>query len=209
MFHRLYIMYSFFFLFILFITTCNCTKARTNHHRCFAMKPRHLLPHLFSRASLMSALCTFFSFLPKSHPSICNPVSPNPRSNFAPRATPNPEPSPDSPEERKSLAVKTGEAFLGLASFLIRDRADSNGRVGPVSGADALNGSGDKIGVKSVIWEQREEDVEAERERRKVTSPGFSFSAAGLLFPYHIGVARLLLERGYIKVYSFLVLVMV
>lgn len=50
-----------------------------------------------------------------------------------------------------------------------------------------------------VIWEQRPEDVEAERERPAVTSPGFSFSAAGLLFPYHLGVAQLLLEKGYIK----------
>ncbi|KAK1298246.1 hypothetical protein QJS10_CPB14g01275 [Acorus calamus] len=50
-----------------------------------------------------------------------------------------------------------------------------------------------------VVWEQAPEDVEAEKERRAVTSPGFSFSAAGLLFPYHLGVARFLLEKGYIK----------
>jgi len=57
---------------------------------------------------------------------------------------------------------------------------------------------------EGVIWEQRPEDVEAERQRqrqrREVTtaSPGFSFSAAGLLFPYHIGAAQYLLEKGYI-----------
>ncbi|TVU25768.1 hypothetical protein EJB05_28276, partial [Eragrostis curvula] len=34
-----------------------------------------------------------------------------------------------------------------------------------------------------VVWEQ---DVEAERRSRELTSLGFSFSAAGLLFPYHI-----------------------
>lgn len=50
-----------------------------------------------------------------------------------------------------------------------------------------------------VVWEQRKQDVEAERRRKAVTSPGFSFSAAGLLFPYHIGVAQLLIEKGYIK----------
>lgn len=50
-----------------------------------------------------------------------------------------------------------------------------------------------------VIWEQRVKDVEAERRRRVVTSPGFSFSAAGLLFPYHLGVAQFLIEKGYIK----------
>lgn len=51
-----------------------------------------------------------------------------------------------------------------------------------------------------VIWEQRVKDIEAEKERRIVTSPGFSFSAAGLLFPYHLGVAQFLIEKGYIKV---------
>ena len=51
-----------------------------------------------------------------------------------------------------------------------------------------------------VVWEQRVKDVEAERQRRVVTSPGFSFSAAGLLFPYHLGVAQFLIEKGYIKV---------
>ena len=52
-----------------------------------------------------------------------------------------------------------------------------------------------------MIWEQSVEDVEAdEKERRVITSPGFSFSAAGLLFPYHLGVAQLLIEKGYIKV---------
>ncbi|PKI74827.1 hypothetical protein CRG98_004599 [Punica granatum] len=50
-----------------------------------------------------------------------------------------------------------------------------------------------------VIWEQRVKDVEAEKKRRVVTSPGFSFSAAGLLFPYHLGVAQFLIEKGYIK----------
>lgn len=50
-----------------------------------------------------------------------------------------------------------------------------------------------------VVWEQRVKDVEAERQRRVVTSPGFSFSAAGLLFPYHLGVAQFLIEKGYIK----------
>ena len=52
-----------------------------------------------------------------------------------------------------------------------------------------------------VLWEQRVKDVEAERERPLVTSPGFSFSAAGLLFPYHLGVAKFLLENAYIKVF--------
>ena len=52
----------------------------------------------------------------------------------------------------------------------------------------------------SVVWEQRPEDMEADRKRGPVTSPGFSFSAAGLLFPYHLGVCQCLLEHGYIRV---------
>ncbi|KAL4583399.1 hypothetical protein LXL04_007970 [Taraxacum kok-saghyz] len=51
-----------------------------------------------------------------------------------------------------------------------------------------------------VVWEQRLKDVEAERDRKAVNSPGFSFSAAGILFPYHLGVAKFLIEKGYIKV---------
>ncbi|KAM0826299.1 hypothetical protein ACQ4PT_068957 [Festuca glaucescens] len=55
---------------------------------------------------------------------------------------------------------------------------------------------------EGVIWEQRPDDVEAERQRQRgelaTASPGFSFSAAGLLFPYHIGAAQYLLEKGYI-----------
>ncbi|KAJ4762437.1 Patatin [Rhynchospora pubera] len=164
------------------------------------MKPRHLLPFSFSRASVMSALCSLFSLLPKSPPSIPTPSNPNPRSSFVTRAAPNSSPNTNLPEERRSLAVATGEIFLNFASFLIKNSAYSDRRVGPVvPGAEALNETRDKVGVRSVVWEQREKDVEAERERRIVTSPGFSFSAAGLLFPYHLGVSRLLLEKGYIK----------
>ncbi|KAL1557784.1 patatin-like phospholipase domain-containing protein 4 [Salvia divinorum] len=50
-----------------------------------------------------------------------------------------------------------------------------------------------------VVWEQGEKDVEAEQRRKAVSSPGFSFSAAGHLIPYHLGAARFLIEKGYIK----------
>ncbi|PIA27191.1 hypothetical protein AQUCO_08200011v1 [Aquilegia coerulea] len=50
----------------------------------------------------------------------------------------------------------------------------------------------------SVVWEQGLKDMEAEKALKKITSPGFSFSAAGLLFPYHLGVAQYLIEKGYI-----------
>ncbi|KAG9451111.1 hypothetical protein H6P81_011076 [Aristolochia fimbriata] len=125
----------------------------------------------------------------------------------------NNSPSP----EKKSLGVATGEFFLGLASFLIKNRVEN--RPSPTIWKDEeeeLGVEGDaetkfregKEGVGSyirdtvnqdVVWEQRLKDVEAERERGKVTSPGFSFSAAGLLLPYHLGVAQYLIEKGYIK----------
>lgn len=103
-------------------------------------------------------------------------------------------------EEKKSLAVATGELFLGLASRLIRTRRPEVDFFYPRKGRSVV--VEDPTG-EDVVWEQREKDVEAEREGRMVTSPGFSFSAAGLLFPYHLGVAQLLLEKGYIKVTSF------
>ncbi|XP_039145868.1 LOW QUALITY PROTEIN: uncharacterized protein LOC120283293 [Dioscorea cayenensis subsp. rotundata] len=99
-------------------------------------------------------------------------------------------------EEKKSLAVATGELFLGLASRLIRTRRPEVDFFYPRKGRSVV--VEDPTG-EDVVWEQREKDVEAEREGRMVTSPGFSFSAAGLLFPYHLGVAQLLLEKGYIK----------
>ena len=120
--------------------------------------------------------------------------------------------------EKKSFAVATGELFLGLASRLFIRRGPSkgpNGEVGSVAMFEDLNGSGfyangsskERIGAvmedeiePDVVWEQRVKDIEAERQRRVVTSPGFSFSAAGLLFPYHLGVAQFLIQKGYIKV---------
>ncbi|KAL6654129.1 hypothetical protein ACP70R_007594 [Stipagrostis hirtigluma subsp. patula] len=99
-------------------------------------------------------------------------------------------PAPPAPaaEERKSLAVRTGELFLGLAALFVRG-------AGARGGAEAVEEVEERDGV---VWEQRPEDVEAERRRRELTSPGFSFSAAGLLFPYHIGAAQCLMDRGYI-----------
>ncbi len=59
-----------------------------------------------------------------------------------------------------------------------------------------------------VIWEQRVKDIEAEEEMKVITSPGFSFSAAGVLFPYHLGVAQLLIERGCIlRLFFFLCII--
>ncbi|XVF45739.1 hypothetical protein PTKIN_Ptkin02bG0230600 [Pterospermum kingtungense] len=130
--------------------------------------------------------------------------------------------SSSSSSEKKSFAVATGELFLGIASRLIKSSYnksfyDNSESAIPVlerprkriNGSEVGNGENndkERIGVvmedeiePEVIWEQRVKDIEAEKERRVVTSPGFSFSAAGLLFPYHLGVAQLLIEKGYIK----------
>lgn len=123
----------------------------------------------------------------------------------------------DSPvSEKKSFAVATGELFLGLASRIIKSRSSKDSVSVPVTmfrdiedseGQAYLSGPRDRIASvledtidPEVIWEQRLRDVEAEKDRKKITNPGFSFSAAGLLFPYHLGVAQFLIEKGYIKV---------
>ncbi|CAM6082572.1 unnamed protein product [Calypogeia fissa] len=50
-----------------------------------------------------------------------------------------------------------------------------------------------------VFWEQGKKDINAEdNQRRNLTSPGFSFSAAGHLFPYHLGVCDCLIEHKYL-----------
>ncbi|GAV61124.1 Patatin domain-containing protein [Cephalotus follicularis] len=128
------------------------------------------------------------------------------------------------PPERKSFAVATGELFLGIATRLLKSTNNNFSKNPGVifdrpikkvnlqtffdgnNDDDDDNSSKERIGVvindeiePEVIWEQRVKDVEAERERRVVTSPGFSFSAAGLLFPYHLGVSQFLIENGYIK----------
>lgn len=140
---------------------------------------------------------------------------PNPNSNPNPRFTKSvrfsikaernslPPPSTD----KKSLAVATGEIFLGLASLLIRTRGkDSEVLVEGKGKGEAIAKVVEDPVDEDVVWEQREKDVEAEKERKQVTSPGFSFSAAGLLFPYHLGVAQFLIEKGYIKVIDFVCL---
>jgi hypothetical protein len=123
--------------------------------------------------------------------------------------------SEDEPAEKRSLAVATGEFFLGIAARLLKyrvlrdderrtfedDRKDRFSRVfSPKNNKDdedIASVTKDEIDP-SVLWEQRRKDVDAERERRTITSPGFSFSAAGLLFPYHLGVAQCLIEKGYL-----------
>ncbi|KAL4556093.1 hypothetical protein LXL04_038734 [Taraxacum kok-saghyz] len=133
------------------------------------------------------------------------------------------QPPLTSPSEKRSFAVATGELFLGIASRIIKNR---NAMERGLDSKEKVLMFGEELGGKKesyfwsrssnrkepkeeeiaavvddgdVVWEQRLKDVEAERDRKAVTSPGFSFSAAGLLFPYHLGVAKFLIEKGYIK----------
>lgn len=122
--------------------------------------------------------------------------------------------------EKRSLAVATGDFFISIASLLLKNRkSEQKNAILSVRGLEyVVKNSGlfrfvktdeiekdDEISSvtkdeidPSVLWEPRKKDVEAEKERRVITSPGFSFSAAGLLFPYHLGVAQCLIEKGYI-----------
>jgi hypothetical protein len=87
----------------------------------------------------------------------------------------------------------------------------------PISTEDSLGPSSsignDSLGdnLRVTIPELSEEIVLSSQELEKgqddapyvrpgLVSPGFSFSAAGFLFPYHLGVAQCLIEHGYIKV---------
>ncbi|XP_031124819.1 patatin-like phospholipase domain-containing protein 2 [Ipomoea triloba] len=134
---------------------------------------------------------------------------------------PPPPPPPSTAEEKKSFAVATGELFIGLASRILkRQGVGSTEIINAEEGEERVTMFKDdseresylwkkrKEGIATVVedpvqpevlWEQSVKDVEAERRRKAVTSPGFSFSAAGLLFPYHLGVSQFLIEKGYIK----------
>ncbi|KMT09083.1 hypothetical protein BVRB_6g131910 [Beta vulgaris subsp. vulgaris] len=111
---------------------------------------------------------------------------------------------------KRSFAVATGEVFLGITSRLINFRRkkkvptvlmdeDSTELREKFNNGERIATVIEDSSEQEVIWEQRVKDVEAEKRRKSVTSPGFSFSAAGLLFPYHLGVAQFLIENGFIK----------
>ncbi|KAH6811687.1 Acyl transferase/acyl hydrolase/lysophospholipase superfamily protein [Perilla frutescens var. frutescens] len=180
---------------------------------------------VFTRQSIMAS-SLFFQPTAGTAAAAGSTLSPFRTLSFSTRATPpqnqsvTPPPPPD--QDKKSFAVATGELFLGIAARILKKKGTIVGG-GEEGGAPPVEmfvgGEEDRerewwwrrrrkegIGAvmedpveQKVVWEQRAEDVEAERRCKAVTSPGFSFSAAGLLFPYHIGVAQLLIEKGYIK----------
>uniref|UniRef100_A0A7N0ZS23 Patatin n=1 Tax=Kalanchoe fedtschenkoi TaxID=63787 RepID=A0A7N0ZS23_KALFE len=194
-------------------------KAPSRYYACGAS-----LASMAAASSLSSLIFSNRQFFPNSQnpspnfPTRLRTVSLSTSSDDRPKLTSEPK-----PDEKKSLAVATGELFLSIASSLIRRVNKSGGGRGTDSDLVEVelferlpNGSGargegdggkeriasvvvEREGGEEVVWEQREKDVEAERRRAVVTSPGFSFSAAGLLFPYHLGVADYLIEKGYIK----------
>ncbi|KAK9678275.1 hypothetical protein RND81_11G200400 [Saponaria officinalis] len=115
--------------------------------------------------------------------------------------------SDPAPPEKRSLSVATGELFIGIASLLVGGPKLKRKTPVVLSEESSLGDDDEEriaaviedLSEPAVLWEQRVKDVEAERRRKAVTTPGFSFSAAGLLFPYHLGVAQFLLENGFIK----------
>ncbi|KAL5992945.1 hypothetical protein ACLOJK_013864 [Asimina triloba] len=154
--------------------------------------------------SVRATLSSLFSSFSKSHlllPSQMNPTF-HMYEALAKTATIDGD---SSISENKSI-------FHGLASVLIRTTNPSHLSGERRSLGDQAFPSGRQDGVASVLedadrgqvaWELGSKGAEAEGGRKKITSPGFSFSAAGMLIPYHLGVARLLIEKGYIKNISF------
>lgn len=97
------------------------------------------------------------------------------------------------------------ESKLQEQEELIETIKEESRRAGIEESAEPLAGGEQTADITkdtlnpSILWERREKDVLAEHDL-KFTSPGFSFSAAGLLFPYHLGVCQCLIEEGYITV---------
>eukprot|EP00850_Spirogloea_muscicola_P009427 SM000053S17384 [mRNA] locus=s53:34044:37158:- [translate_table: standard] len=94
------------------------------------------------------------------------------------------------PEVQKLLGeeqrLAPGESVVNEEAL----RGDNEDEVAAVTRDDAVPG---------ILWEQRKKDVEEEQRKRPTfTSPGFSYSAAGLLFPYHLGVTQYLIDAGMI-----------
>eukprot|EP00252_Welwitschia_mirabilis_P000871 TRINITY_DN1084_c0_g1_i4.p1 TRINITY_DN1084_c0_g1~~TRINITY_DN1084_c0_g1_i4.p1 ORF type:complete len:360 (+),score=49.23 TRINITY_DN1084_c0_g1_i4:251-1330(+) len=122
-------------------------------------------------------------------------------------------------DTKRSVAAATGDFFLGLVA-LVRKSKSISSTISEISKKSRISRIlptfNEIVGVEEkreeeiasvtkddidpdVLWEQRRKDVEAERERRLITSPGFSFSAAGFLLPYHLGAAQCLIDKGYIR----------
>ncbi|XP_010916548.1 uncharacterized protein [Elaeis guineensis] len=164
-----------------------------------------------SPRSLMASLGSLPFLRPKplsfSSPSPSTGPNPNPNHRFLPvraifRTRADGESSRKWPPrrspagEKKSLAVATGELFLGLASLLLRSRSSAAPVMAPPGDPEVLpdrekaclSGEGESIASvvkdpvdQEVLWEQRLKDVEAEKERKKETTPLAGSSAGAIV----------------------------
>jgi hypothetical protein len=112
------------------------------------------------------------------------------------------EETPAQSGENEAAPEVTGD-FEKKQEELLETIKEETRRVGIVEPTEPL-GEGEQTAAVTgdtlnplYLWERREKDVLAEQDI-KFTSPGFSFSAAGLLFPYHLGVCQCLIQEGYI-----------
>ena len=148
-------------------------ESELTRHRMLRASARGLL--VGRRRDLMASLLAFSSSAaglpPKSLPPSTSPPPPSASASTSARASrfrlllaraaarrdPEPPPSPPPPaaEEKKSLAVRTGELFLGMTAMFVR----AGRGTAPVEEVEEREG---------VVWEQRPEDMEAERQQREV-----------------------------------------
>ncbi|XP_070034449.1 uncharacterized protein [Nicotiana tomentosiformis] len=191
-------------------SSSNSSSSSQRNHKSmsslFLSNPRPFRPPLNPKSNphLVFPLRTL-NFSANSTPPPPPPPNPNTKPPTLKEPPFSPPPLESAAAEKKSFAVATGELFLGIASRVLRR---GNSIVNGAEESESYFWERRKEGIAAVVedpvqpevvWEQREKDVEAEKSMKTVTSPGFSFSAAGLLFPYHLGVAKLLIEKGYIK----------
>lgn len=89
------------------------------------------------------------------------------------------------------------EGLLAIAASRIKakDATQEELRETWISSRSAAMTSPTKRDTNPSVLEQRESQKDACCAKPELTSPGFSFSAAGLLFPYHLGVSQCLIEH--------------
>lgn len=112
-------------------------------------------------------------------------------------------PSSDEGSARRSAfsIIRSGfmEALVAIAAarFKANDGpAREELRQSWLSSRSAAMTSTNEMDTTPTLLEQTEPQSNAGYAKPELTGPGFSFSAAGLLFPYHLGVSQCLMEHG-------------
>eukprot|EP00250_Pteridium_aquilinum_P003527 c13840_g1_i1 orf=47-1249(+) len=111
------------------------------------------------------------------------------------------QPQESLPSSRRSTIsiIRTGfmEALSAIAAsrFKADDTAQEELRQTWLSSRTAAIATAD---TQNSLLEQEEKNNDVGNAKTELISTGFSFSAAGLLFPYHLGVGQCLIEHGYI-----------